>query len=66
MLDNDRPHLMPMPEPFDGQVENSSRVSSTCPVVIARNGYSVPCELAEQRAKSPSAQLLSRTVRPRI
>jgi transposase len=48
MLDNERPHLMPMPEPFDGDVENPARVSSTCLVVVARNRYSVPCELAGQ------------------
>ena len=48
MLDNERPHLMPMPEPFDGYVENPVRVSSTCLVVVARNRYSVPCELAGQ------------------
>ena len=48
MLDNERPHLMPMPEPFDGYVENPARVSSTCLVVVARNRYSVPCELAGQ------------------
>ena len=48
MLENERPHLMPMPEPFDGYVENPARVSSTCLVVVARNRYSVPCELAGQ------------------
>jgi hypothetical protein len=48
MLDNERPHLMPMPEPFDGYVESPARVSSTCLVVVARNRYSVPCELAGQ------------------
>jgi hypothetical protein len=42
------PHLMPMPEPFDGYVENPARVSSTCLVTVARNRYSVPCELAGQ------------------
>jgi hypothetical protein len=46
MLDNERPHLMPMPEPFDGYVESPARVSSTCLVAVARNRYSVPCELA--------------------
>ena len=46
MLDNERAHLMPMPEPFDGYVENPARVSSTCLVAVARNRYSVPCELA--------------------
>jgi hypothetical protein len=33
---------------FDGYVENPARVSSTCLVVVARNRYSVPCELAGQ------------------
>ena len=46
MLEHERPHLMPMPEPFDGYVENPARVSSTCLVAVARNRYSVPCELA--------------------
>jgi len=48
MLENERQHLMPMFEPFDGYVENPARVSSTCLVVVARNRYSVPCELAGQ------------------
>jgi hypothetical protein len=39
---------MPMPEPFDGYVEKPARVSSTCLVSVARNRYSVPCELAGQ------------------
>jgi hypothetical protein len=42
------PHLMPMPTPFDGYVEKPARVSSTCLVTVARNRYSVPCELAGQ------------------
>ena len=46
MLDLERPHLMSMPEPFDGYVERSARVSSTCLVAVARNRYSVPCEWA--------------------
>lgn len=45
MLERVRPHLMPMPEPFDGYVEKLARVSSTCLVSVARNRYSVPCEL---------------------
>lgn len=40
--------MMPMPTPFDGYVEKSVRVSSTCLVSIARNRYSVPCELVGQ------------------
>jgi hypothetical protein len=39
---------MPMPTPFDGYVERTARVSSTCLVVIGRNRYSVPCEFAGQ------------------
>ena len=48
MLEHERSHLMPMPEPFDGYVEKPARVSSTCLVAAARNRYSVPCELAGQ------------------
>ena len=40
--------MMPMPTPFDGYVEEAARVSSTCLVTVARNRYSVPCELAGQ------------------
>jgi transposase len=48
MLELERQHLMPMPTPFDGYVQEFSRVSSTCLVTVARNRYSVPCELARQ------------------
>jgi transposase len=48
MLEHELPHMMPMPEPFDGYVEAPARVSSTCLVSVARNRYSVPCELAGQ------------------
>jgi transposase len=48
MLEQERGHLMPMPEAFDGYVEHPARVSSTCLVVVNRNRYSVPCELAGQ------------------
>lgn len=48
MLEHERAELMPMPEPFDGYVEKPARVSSTCLVTVARNRYSVPCELAGQ------------------
>ena len=40
--------MMPKPAPFDGYVEVVARVSSTCLVTVARNRYSVPCELAGQ------------------
>ena len=48
MLEHERPHLMPMPGAFDGYVEQPARVTSTCLVTVARNRYSVPCELAGQ------------------
>jgi len=48
MLEHERAHLMPMPVPFDGYVEKPARVSSTCLVSVARNRYSVPCELFGQ------------------
>ena len=48
MLEHERTHLMPMPAAFDGYVEEAARVSSTCLVSVARNRYSVPCELAGQ------------------
>ena len=35
MLEIEREHLMAMPEAFDGYVERSSRVSSTCLVTVA-------------------------------
>ena len=46
ILELERAHLMNMPAPFDGYVEKSARVSSTCLVAVARNRYSVPCEWA--------------------
>ena len=48
VLELERSHLMPMPAPFDGYVQEFARVSSTCLVTVARNRYSVPCELARQ------------------
>lgn len=48
VLEHERAQLMPMTQPFDGYVEKPSRVSSTCLVAVARNRYSVPCELAGQ------------------
>jgi len=46
MLEQECAHMMPMPAPFDGYVENTARVSSTCLINVQRNHYSVPCELA--------------------
>ena len=52
MLEQERDELMPMPTPFDGYVERLAKVSSTCLVAVARNRYSVPCELAGQRVST--------------
>ena len=49
MLEHERPHLMPMPAPFDGYVESPHKVSSTSLVAVAKNRYSVPCEFVGQR-----------------
>jgi transposase len=48
MLELEREQMMPMTTPFDGYVEKPARVSSTCLVSVARNRYSVPCELVDQ------------------
>jgi hypothetical protein len=37
MLEQERAEMMPMPTPFDGYVEKSARVSSTCLVSVSRN-----------------------------
>ncbi|MGV8865059.1 MAG: IS21 family transposase [Pseudomonas sp.] len=46
MLEQERAQMIPMPMPFDGYVEKSARVSSTCLITAHRNRYSVPCEFA--------------------
>jgi transposase len=46
MLEHERAQLLPMTVAFDGYVDKHARVSSTCLVTVARNRYSVPCELA--------------------
>jgi transposase len=52
MLEQERADMMPMPVPFDGYVEKEARVTSTCLVRVARNRYSVPCELAGCRVST--------------
>ena len=52
MLEQERAELMPMPTAFDGYVERSAKVSSTCLVAVARNRYSVPCEWAGIRVST--------------
>jgi len=48
VLEHERGELLPVSTPFDGYVERLARVSSTCLVAVAKNRYSVPCELAGQ------------------
>jgi transposase len=52
MLEQERAQLMSMPTAFDGYIERSAKVSSTCLVAVAKNRYSVPCELALQRVST--------------
>jgi transposase len=52
VLEQERAEMMPMPTPFDGYVEKSVRVSSTCLVSVERNRYSVPCEWVGQWVSS--------------
>ena len=44
----EREHLMPVPPPFDGFVEHTKRVSSTCLITFERNRYSVPAAFANR------------------
>ncbi len=44
----ERGQLMPMPAPFDGFVEHSKRVSSTCLITFDNNRYSVPATFANR------------------
>ncbi|MEE4244550.1 MAG: IS21 family transposase, partial [Kangiellaceae bacterium] len=46
---DERTHLMNILAPFDGFVEQSKRVSSTCLVNFDRNKYSVPASFANHR-----------------
>jgi hypothetical protein len=46
--DDEQPHLMQSPPPFDGFVEDMKRVSPTCLVSFERNRYSVPASFANR------------------
>jgi len=48
VLEDEQPHLMPNPQPFDGYIEQPVRVSATALVHYQRCRYSVPAELAHQ------------------
>ena len=52
MLEQERAQMMPMPIAFDGYVEKPARVSSTSLVAVARNRYSVPCELVGKKVST--------------
>ncbi|MFC5695463.1 IS21 family transposase [Pseudomonas sp. GCM10022186] len=52
VLELEREEMMPMPTAFDGYVERTVRVSSTCLISVARNRYSVPCERVGQWVSS--------------
>ena len=45
---DERGHLMPVPATFDGFVEHSKRVTSTCLVIFEHNRYSVPASFANK------------------
>jgi len=47
-LEQEQPYLMAMPTSFDGYVETTGRVTSTCLVSVDRSRYSVPCHLANR------------------
>lgn len=44
----EREHLMPMPTAFDGFVEHTKRVTSTCLINFERHRYSVPASFANR------------------
>lgn len=52
VLELEQVEMMPMPTAFDGYVERTVRVSSTCLISVARNRYSVPCERVGQWVSS--------------
>ena len=45
---DEQQHLMPLPAAFDGFVEHTKRVSSTCLIVFEHNRYSVPASFANR------------------
>ncbi len=47
-LADERAVMMPVPAAFDGFIEHSKRVSSTCLIVFEHNRYSVPASFANQ------------------
>lgn len=52
VLELEQVEMMPMPVAFDGYVERTVCVSSTCLISVARDRYSVPCECVGQWVSS--------------
>lgn len=47
-LADEQPQMMPVPAAFDGFIEYSKRVSSTCLITFEHNRYSVPASFANR------------------
>jgi transposase len=47
-LVDEQSHMMPVPAAFDGFIEYSKRVSSTCLITFEQNRYSVPASFANR------------------
>ena len=47
-LEDERAQMMPVPVAFDGFIEHSKRVSSTCLITFEHNRYSVPASFANR------------------
>jgi hypothetical protein len=47
-LEEERAEMMPVPAAFDGFIEHSKRVSSTCLITFENNRYSVPASFANR------------------
>jgi hypothetical protein len=47
-LADEQSHMMPVPAAFDGFIEYSKRVSSTCLITFEHNRYSVPASFANR------------------
>jgi len=47
-LADEQPEMMPVPAAFDGFIEYSKRVSSTCLITFEHNRYSVPASFANR------------------
>jgi hypothetical protein len=62
----ERGHLMALPKPFDGYVEQPARVTTTALIHFQRNRYSVPCEwvnaVVSLRAYASKLRLIGRRV----